>query len=96
MEMSIINAPNNNIIIRTKILKEEQREDVLLLSSNVDRSGEFVKTCSVCRKNHINEEKWVEVEDAIRLLSLFYCKKLPQIPHTYCNQCMAELLKNIR
>lgn len=95
MEMRIFPSTKGNVIIKTKILKEEQREELPLLEKDIVRSEEYIRMCSWCKKIFIKNDEWVEVEDAIRALSLFSHDMPPQITHTICTPCKGKYLRNL-
>ncbi|MCB9480636.1 MAG: hypothetical protein H6680_02255 [Desulfobacteraceae bacterium] len=88
-----IKEMDNGIIEFNSILEKiEKREKVLLLEKNVERSNEFIKICSWCKKVYIeNEDCWYEVEDAVKKMNLFGKKRLPMLTHTMCDKCFKEL-----
>jgi hypothetical protein len=87
-----ISDPETAQIYLMLVEKIEKREKVLLLEKNVERSNEFIKICSWCKKVYIeNEDCWYEVEDAVKKMNLFGKKRLPMLTHTMCDQCFKEL-----
>ena len=58
-----------------------------LLDASRDRSGEFLKICSWCKKIHIPGQGWGEIEAAIEPLDLFGHHSMPRMTHTICDSC---------
>lgn len=93
MLMEIIPLENESIEFKSCIVKEVSRDPVKLLYMNVDRSDEFVKICSWCKRVRVNENNWVEVEDAIEKMGLFSVQVLPQLTHGMCQKCYEYVRK---
>ena len=65
MEMKLSLLPGDAIQFIAHILREEWRDPVDLLDASRDRSGEFLKICSWCKKINIPGQGWGEIEAAI-------------------------------
>jgi len=87
LELAIVPAGDDAIVFYSSILREEPRETVGLLHPGAERSGEYIKMCSGCKKIERGENRWVEVEAGIAELRLFEAAILPQITHGLCNDC---------
>jgi hypothetical protein len=87
MEMQLSLLPGNAIQFMAHILREERREPVDLLDTSQDRAGEFLKICSWCKKIHIPDRGWGEIEAAIEPLDLFGHHSMPRMTHTICDAC---------
>jgi len=87
MEMKLSLLPGDAIQFMAQILREEWREPVDLLDASRDRSGEFLKICSWCKKIHMPGRGWGEIEAAIEALDLFGHHSLPRMTHTICDSC---------
>ena len=87
MEMQLSLLPGNAIHFTSHILREEWRDPVDLLDASRDRSGEFLKICSWCKKIDIPGRGWGEVEAAVDALDLFGHRSLPRMTHTICDSC---------
>ena len=61
-----------------------------LLDPSVRRNTEFVVVCSWCKRVKTSGE-WLEVEEAVRQLSLFYADDLPRISHGTCVDCLERV-----
>lgn len=95
LELRITPADQKCIEFTSYIVREEARERVELLETDMPRSDEILKMCSMCKKINLSGGDWVEVEIAVATLKLFEQLKLPQISHGLCPECfeagMAEL-----
>ena len=87
MEMELALLPGDAIQFTAHILREEWRDPVDLLDASRDRSGEFVKICSWCKKINIPGQGWGEIEAAIVALDLFGHHSMPRMTHTICDSC---------
>ena len=87
MEMQLTRLPGDAIQFISHILREEWRQPLDLLDSSRDRSGEFLKICSWCKKIHIPGRGWEEIEAAIEPLDLFGHHSMPRMTHTICDSC---------
>ena len=91
MEMQLALLPGDAIQFMAHILREEWREPVDLLDASRDRSGEFLKICSWCRRIDIPGCSWGEIEAAIKALDLFGQHPMPRMTHTICDSCRGAL-----
>jgi len=87
MEMKLSLLPGDATQFMAQILWEEWREPVDLLDASRDRSGEFLKICSWCKKINIPGRGWGEIEAAIEALDLFGHPSMPRMTHTICDSC---------
>ena len=87
MEMKLSLLSGDAIQFMAHILREEWRQPVDLLDASRDRSGEFLKICSWCKKIYIPGRGWEEVEAAIEPLDLFGHHSMPRMTHTICDSC---------
>jgi hypothetical protein len=87
MEMKLSLLSGNAIEFISHILREEWREPVDLLDASRDRSGEFLKICSWCKRINIPSQGWGEIEAAIGALDLFDHLSMPRMTHTICDTC---------
>lgn len=87
MEMKLSLLPGNAIQFLSKILRQEFRQPLDILDATRDRSGEFLKICSWCKKIYIPDRGWGELEDSIGALDLFGNRSMPRMTHTICASC---------
>jgi len=91
MEMNMQLVENGVVVFSSRVLRQEFRESVRLLSDEVARDERFLYSCSWCKQIELSDGKWVEVEEAVRLLALFTEETLPKISHGICPRCTDEL-----
>ena len=86
-EMEIVPDEKAGIRFRNWLVHEELRESVRLLEIETARSQEFLIICSWCKRVKLDEDVWVEVEEAVQKLGLFETAVLPQLSHGMCPDC---------
>ena len=87
MEMQLSLLPGGAIEFSSRMLRQEWRDPVDLLDNSRDRSGEFLKVCSWCKRINIPGQGWGEIEAAIGALDLFDHLSMPRMTHTICDAC---------
>ena len=90
MELTVSLSSDGNVQFEGRIVSEEDRETVSLLAPAVRRNTEFVVVCSWCKRVKTSGE-WLEVEEAVRQLSLFHADDLPRISHGMCVDCLERV-----
>lgn len=90
LEMDLSPADDTIIQIKSRIVREELREYVSLLSDFRDMSSEFLTICSFCKKVRVADKHWEEIEEAIKHLGLAEAWPLPQLSHGVCEKCFDE------
>jgi hypothetical protein len=95
MEMQLTHLPGGAIQFMSYILREEWRQPLDLLDVSRDRSGEFLKICSWCKKVDIPNQGWGEIEAAIEPLDLFGHRSMPRMTHTICDSCYSTLKRGL-
>ena len=100
LELTIRPYKEEQIEFVSKIIKIEKREYVSLLDEEREKSEEFLKICSMCKKIKVDDNTWYEVEEAIKKLELFEKINLPKLSHGLCPFCtklfkeqMSEFIK---
>lgn len=93
MEMIISPSSGGYIVFNTRIIREEQREPVSLVNASADYKGQLISMCSICKKVQLADTKWVEIEEAIKALSLFSPENIPRISHGFCEPCYVKYMK---
>jgi len=91
MEMKLSLLAGDAIQFMAQILRQEWRDPVDLLDASRDRSGEFLKICSWCKKINIPGQGWGEIEAAIEALDLFAHHSMPRMTHTICDACYSAV-----
>lgn len=91
MELNIRGTSSGFVDFCTRLVKEEPRQKVKLLMEDVTRDESFLTICSWCKKVKVDAQKWLEVEQAIAHLDLFYAQRLPALTHGICQGCLEDL-----
>jgi len=86
MELIVEPLADGSIQFEGRLIREEYREPVALLDPDTPRSNEYIVICSWCKHIQVGDA-WLEVEQAVRTLSLFDSINLPQLTHGMCNSC---------
>jgi hypothetical protein len=89
MELSLLTC--DAIQFTAHMLREEWRDPVELLDASRDRTQEFLKICSWCKKINIPGLGWGEIEAAIAALDLFGHHTMPRMTHTICDSCRGAI-----
>ena len=93
--LSVVPMMDDAIEFISSVSRTEARESIELLKSDIERSDEFVRICSMCKKIAISDEEWIEIEIAMQELKLFEKDVLPNLTHGVCHSCydaaMAEI-----
>jgi hypothetical protein len=94
LEMTIISGPNGSVEFETRLLSLETREPVALLSREMPRSTDMLRSCAWCNRIDAGSgsNDWVEVEEATNRLRLFEREVMPQLTHGICESCHAKML----
>jgi len=87
MEMQLSLIPGAAIQFTARQLWQESRQPLDILGASRDRSDEFLKICSWCKKMYIPARGWGEPEEAIEALDLFGGRSMPRMTHTICDAC---------
>ena len=64
-----------------------------MFNKDINRSRKYVRMCSNCKKVHLSNNKWVEVEE---YLVIFKKDRLPKITHGICPNCLKKTLKELQ
>ena len=95
LTLEVIPHDDNSVEFISTIIKTESRDPVHILRTDIERSDEFLRICSMCKKIALSDTNWVELEVAIEKLKLFDLVALPHFTHSMCKACykavMAEL-----
>ena len=87
LDLSIIPLKHNAVEFCSQVVRTESRKPVVLLKNDIERSDEFVRICSRCKKIAVSDTEWTEVESAIIKLNLFEKERMPQLTHRLCQSC---------
>ncbi|MCH8537333.1 MAG: hypothetical protein LAT66_06115 [Alkalimonas sp.] len=93
LEMKIRAASDGSVEFELRTIRVEDREPVALLSRKMPRSTELLRVCAWCNRMDVGygTNDWVEVEDATERLQLFELKRLPQLTHGICKDCLESM-----
>ncbi len=95
MQLAISALPEGGLALVGHLLREESREPARLLDRMAERSQSYLRICSWCRRVEAGANDWIEVEDAIRRLTLFSSSVLPQLTHGVCPTCRSLLYERL-
>jgi len=97
MEMTVAPGSKGSCKLTSVVLREELREPVALMGESAPRDDdeELLHMCSWCKKIGLPEERWVEIEDAVRALDLFAYKDIPRITHGMCPDCFGTMERTL-
>jgi hypothetical protein len=91
MEMKLSLLPGGAIQFMAHIVRQERRAPADPREAPRDRTGEFLKICSWCKKINIPGQGWGEIEAAIEALDLFGGHSMPRMTHTICEACSSAI-----
>ena len=91
MNMQIIPQAEGAITYSCTVERIERRAPLLLEEMKTWKSRKLLRMCSWCKKVDIGDNKWMEIEPAIKHLQLLEQKILPEISHTICDDCLHAL-----
>ena len=94
MELTVIPLANGDIEFDSRLIREEERNEIPLFDPDAPRSEELVVVCSWCKRVKVNDH-WLEVEDAVKLLGLFNAARMPRISHGICPHCFEQINANL-
>ena len=81
-------GPANSVECLGVLLREQQRPFYSILDRAFPRSRERLIMCSLCKRIHAFDLRWLELEDAIQQLDLFDSANLPEIDYAVCDRCV--------
>lgn len=93
MELEIKPLQARQLQFSSRLLREEARPTVLLLTSGKPCNDKHLLMCSWCKR--VATPEWLEVEDAVLRLRLFDEATVPQITHGICPDCQRSIQKEI-
>lgn len=86
LQMRIIQI-ENSVVFECEVEEIEERVSVDLLRSDLPRTNDMLKVCSMCKQIELTSVEWAEVETALEALGLFDQKQPPQLTHGLCPDC---------
>ena len=87
--------PGGQIEITSAITRIERREPIKLLDKDIPRSNDLIRICSMCKKISTNHNKWVEIEEGLRLLKPFEDEEMPKLTHGLCHYCSQMIIAEL-
>lgn len=85
----------NVIELRNTLLSIELRNPIELLNPDTLKNDQYLRICSWCKKTQLDNEQWVEIEEAIQRMRLFERRELPNLTHTICKPCFERQMAEI-
>ncbi len=96
MELRVAPGQKGALSFQSLLVREEARAYIELPDTG-DRAPEALQTiCSWCKRLHLKDDSWVEIERAVRELGLFGSARLPRLTHGICPDCRSEIRQEIR
>lgn len=95
LEMQVVAMPDQVLEFQSRILRQETRLPVRLMTGEVGRTMNKLVMCGWCKKVALPDGSWVEVEEAVSALDLFDAPRLPQISHGMCGGCGREFERRL-
>ena len=91
MEMTIAPTTEGCVEFSSRVIREERREKMSLLDTQVSRSEDVIVMCSWCKKVQLSDREWAEVEAAVQAMNLVNAARFPRVSHGICNRCKTEM-----
>ena len=95
LKLSVIPLKDDAIEFKSQIVRTELREFVELMRSDIERSEDLLRICSMCKKISLSETQWEEVEVVIQKMRLFEMEVLPQLTHGLCKTCFNKAMEEL-
>jgi len=95
MELVVIPREGGGVELASRAIRTEPRPLVRLLEDDAERSEDFLRVCSMCKKVALSEDRWVEAEEAVTALGLFEKDRMPQLTHGICPACYARAMAEL-
>jgi hypothetical protein len=93
MEMRITGKGRGELEFRSRVVRLERRDPIVLLDTAVpERSADTLTVCSWCKAVR-TDHAWVEVEDAVRRTGMLADAPPPRISHGICPTCSEHMLQ---
>ncbi len=96
LKLTVIPLEDGSVDFESQTIKTELRKPVELLRSDVERSEETIRICSMCKKIAMSKTDWEELEFAVQKLKLFEKTRLPQFTHGICQSCYDETTAELK
>lgn len=90
LRLTLSPIPDEGVEFISETIRTEKRSRIGLLDVTGDKTKDFVRICSWCKRVAV-PGGWTEVEFAIAILGLFDESPLPQLSHSICPDCRDEI-----
>lgn len=91
MTLTLLPLPDNGIELWGTLLRSERRQRVDILDSAVERSDQWLTVCSWCKRAHVSECGWVEIEEAVVHLNVASAPAPPNLTGGICADCRRRI-----
>jgi hypothetical protein len=85
--MTLSSEPAGQLLYETVLVRVEPRRRLSLLDPQQPRSNAFLTLCSCCTQALVDPVGWLEMDEAVAMLSFFDQERVPQLRYTICSQC---------
>lgn len=93
LRMEVVPRDGDHVAFEVSLVESQSRPSVELLRVDRAQSGDLIRMCSWCKRLPLDDESWVEVEEAVEKLRVFDAPgPLPAITHGICPECLAKVL----
>lgn len=92
MEMRIMPLGLDMLEFQTQILRQEPRPFRTLISRGAYRSAEILPICSWCKRVRVEDEIWLELDEALLRTAMLDVEPLPTLDHITCTACKSKIL----
>ena len=96
MQMEMTPLAGGGVRFDSRVVREEQRDRILLFDACAVRGDDTIAVCSWCKRIRVADEAWVSLEAAIEVLELFDRNPLPQLSHGICPECADDMRRRMR
>jgi hypothetical protein len=91
LDLEISAGPERALIYRVRTLREQERQPLTLLDTDLPRSEQFVTICAWCEHVAVPAHGWLEIEAAIATLPELAEPRPPHLTHGICEVCAQAL-----
>ena len=91
LRFSILPWHDEHLLLSSRLIRSVARPSIPLLDPQVPRTDDLLTMCSWCAKIHTGRQQWVDVEEFVARLRIFYQSVLPRLTHTICPTCLFHM-----
>jgi hypothetical protein len=88
--MRIAALEEGGLEFTVQVVRIERRPPVSLLDNSVGHAATFLVICSWCKRIRLDDDRWVEIEQATAERELFGAAP-PSLTHGVCSDCLANI-----